>query len=166
MNSPITDVDIRSGRQLARDGNPDASIAFFRDLVAAHPNDPRAHYELACSFDREGREEEAVAPYQRALELGLPEPHLQGLLLGLGSTLRNIGAHADAVALLSDAVARYPNRADLTVFLAFARHSAGDPAGALVTLLELILATPEITLHGYDRAVRYYTDDLRGVDPV
>ncbi len=37
MNSPITDVDIKSGRQLAREGNPDASIAFFRDLVAAHP---------------------------------------------------------------------------------------------------------------------------------
>lgn len=160
-----SEEDIKTGRQLAREGNPDASIAFFRDLVAAHPNDPRAHYELACSFDREGREDEAVAPYKRALELGLPEPNLQGLLLGLGSTLRNVGAHAEAVALLSDAVERYPNHADLTIFLAFARHSAGDPAGALVTLLDLILATPEIELHGYDRAIRYYTDDLRGVDP-
>ncbi len=158
------DDEIAAGRQLARDGNAEASIALFRALVDRSPHDPRAHYELACAFDREGREQEAVAPYKRALELGLPEPYLQGLLLGLGSTLRNVGAYDEAVELLTGAVARYPDYADLRVFLGFALHSAGDHAGALVALLDVILASPAIDLHGYERAVRYYTDELRGVD--
>ncbi len=159
------DDEIAAGRQLARDGDAEASIAFFRALVARDPDDPRTHYELACAFDRDGREEEAVAPYKRALELGLPEPHLQGLLLGLGSTLRNVGAYDEAVEFLTGAVARYPDYADLRIFLGFALHSAGDHAGALIALLDVILANPGIDLHGYERAVRYYTDELRGVAP-
>jgi Flp pilus assembly protein TadD len=161
----LSESDIASARQLARDGDGGGAIARMRELVAAYPDDPRAHYELACAFDREGREEDAVAPYKRALDLGLSEPYLQGLLLGLGSTLRNVGAHDEAVALLTDAVARYPDHADLRVFLAFARHSAGYHAGALVTLLDVILQIPEIDLHGYERASRFYTDELREVAP-
>jgi Flp pilus assembly protein TadD len=152
---------IAAGRQLARDGDGEASIAFFRELVKRYPDDPRAHYELACSFDREGREEEAVAPYKTALDLGLPEPHLQGLMVGLGSTLRNVGAHQESVEFLTRAVERYPDYADLRVFLAFARHSAGDHAGALVEALDVILSTPGVDLHGYDRAIRWYTDEIR-----
>jgi Flp pilus assembly protein TadD len=158
------DDEIAAGRQLARDGDGDASIAYFRELVERHPDDPRAWYELACSFDREGREEEAVAPYKKALALGLTEPHLQGLMVGLGSTLRNVGAFQESVDFLSAAVERYPDHADLRVFLAFAKHSAGDHAGALVEALDVILATPGVDLHGYGRAIRYYTDELR--DPV
>jgi tetratricopeptide (TPR) repeat protein len=153
--------EIVAGRQLARDGDGEASIAFFRALVERHPDDPRAHYELACSFDREGREEEAVAPYKKALELGLPEPHLQGLMVGLGSTLRNVGAYEESVDFLTKAVERYPDYADMRVFLAFAKYSAGDHSGALVEALDVILSTPEIDLHGYDRAIKWYTDELR-----
>jgi len=166
MTEPqLSESEIAASRQFARDGDRDGSIARMRELVAVYPDNPRAQYELACAFDREGREEEAVAPYKRALALGLPEPHLQGLLLGLGSTLRNVGAHDEAVALLEDAVARYPDYPDLSVFLASARHSAGDHAGALATLLDVMLAAPCLDLHGYERAIRYYTDELRGVVP-
>ncbi len=59
-------------------------------------------------------------------------------------------------------MARYPDYPDLRVFLAFARHSAGDRDGALVALLDVILAAPGLDLHGYERAIRYYTDELRG----
>jgi tetratricopeptide (TPR) repeat protein len=154
--------EISAGRLLARDGDGEASIAFFQEFVKRHPDNPRAHYELACSFDREGREEEAVAPYKKALALGLPEPHLQGLMVGLGSTLRNVGAYDESVDFLTRAVERYPDYADLRVFLAFAKYSAGDHAGALVEALDVILSTPGIDLHGYDRAIKWYTDELRG----
>jgi Flp pilus assembly protein TadD len=157
------DEAIASGRELARAGDGAGSIAYFQALVAEHPGSPRAWYELACSFDREGREEAAVAPYKRALALGLAEPQLQGALLGLGSTLRNVGAPDEAVELLTGACERFPDRADLRVFLAFARQSAGDPGAALATLLNLILESPGIDLHGYERAIRYYTDELQGL---
>jgi Flp pilus assembly protein TadD len=163
MESSLED-EIASGRQLARDGDGEASITYFRELVERHPDDPRAWYELACSLDREGWEEDAVAPYRKALELGLPEPHLQGLMVGLGSTLRNVGAYQESVEFLASAVARYPDYADLRVFLAFAKHSAGDHAGALVEVLDVILTAPGVDLHGYDRAIRYYTDELRDPD--
>lgn len=156
--------EIAAGRQLARDGDGEASIAYFREFVERHPDDPRAHYELACSFDREGREEDAVAPYRKALDLGLPEPHLQGLMVGLGSTLRNVGAYQESVEFLAAAVERYPDHADLRVFLAFALYSAGDHAGALVEALDVILTAPGVDLHGYDRAIKWYTDELRDPD--
>ena len=60
----------------------------------------------------------------------------------------------------------FPDRADLKVFLAFSLHSSGESTGALVTLLDLILASPGIELHGYERAARYYTDEVAGrLDP-
>lgn len=154
---------VAAGRELAKAGDGAGSIAHFQGLVTEYPDEPRAWYELACSFDREGREEEAVAPYKRALALGLAEPDLQGALLGLGSTLRNVGAFDEAVQLLTDACERFPERADLRVFLAFARQSAGDGNGALATLLNLILESPGIDVHGYERAIRYYTDELQGL---
>ena len=156
------DDEIAAGHALKRAGDEEGAIRHFQRLVERRPEEPRAHAELAYAYDFAGWEEQAVAPYRRALELGLPEVHLPGHLLGLGSTLRNLGQIEESVRVLHDAVARFPDRADLKVFLAFSLYSAGEPATALVTLLDLILASPGIDLHGYERAARYYTDELAG----
>jgi Flp pilus assembly protein TadD len=158
--------EVAAGRALKRAGDEEGAIQRFQGLVERYPDEPRAHAELAYAYDFAGWEEQAVAPYRRALELGLPETDLPGHLLGLGSTLRNVGRFDESVRVLQEAVARFPDRADLKVFLAFSLHSAGEQTVALVTLLDVILAAPGIELHGYERAARYYTDDLAGrLDP-
>ena len=156
------EAEVATGRALKQAGDEQGAIRHFHRLVARYPDDPLAHAELAYAYDVAGWEEEAVAPYRRALELGLPAHRLPGHLLGLGSTLRNLGRIEESVRVLEDAAARFPDRADLQVFLALSRHSAGDATGALVTLLDLLLASPGVDLHGYERAARSYTDELAG----
>jgi Flp pilus assembly protein TadD len=158
--------EIAAGQVLKRAGDEEGAIRHFERLVERYPNEAHAQAELAYAYDFAGWEEQAVAPYRRALELGLPAADLPGHLLGLGSTLRNVGQTEESVRVLEDAVARFPDRADLKVFLAFSRHSAGDHTSALVTLLDLIFASPAVELHGYERAARFYTDELAGrLDP-
>lgn len=156
------ETEVAAGRALKQAGDEQGAIRHFQRLVERYPDDPLAHAELAYAYDFAGWEEAAVAPYRRALELGLPAHRLPGHLLGLGSTLRNVGQIAESVRVLEDAAARFPDRADLQVFLALSRHSAGDATGALVTLLDLILASPGVDLHGYERAIRCYADELAG----
>src|SRR5688500_1911706 len=106
------EATVEAGRALKQGGDEEGAIRHFQHLVERHPDDPLAHAELAYAYDFAGWEDEAVAPYRRALELGLPEDRLPGHLLGLGSTLRNVGQIEESVRVLEHAHARFPDRAD------------------------------------------------------
>ena len=121
-------------------------------------DDARELFERARAHDREGREAEAVPCYERALALDLDDPERPRALLGLGSTYRNLGRHDDAVRVLEVAVAEYPDRAELRLFLALALRSAGRERDGFRLLGELVVAGSE--LHGYERAAAYYLDHL------
>ncbi len=153
---------VAAGRLLAREGRGEAAIAHFQELVSREPDNPRAHYELACAYDREGREEEALLPYRQAFALGLSGEDLASAYVGLGSTLRNVGQPEEAVRILAEGRKRFPADGAIHVFLALARFSGGDGQAAMVELLDLLLANPAAAnLRGYDRAIRLYTDELR-----
>ena len=86
---------------------------------------------------------------------------MPALLLQYGSTLRNIGRLDDALAVLDDGVARYPDHAALRLFRAFALASAGRDRDALVDVLDLArtrIDAPEI--HRYARSLKGYTREL------
>jgi len=117
-----------------------------------------AAYRVACDHDRHGREAEAIPNYERALALGLPADDRRGALVGLGSSLRNVGRHADAVAVLRDAVREFPDDASLATFLSLALYSSGDPRAAMVTLLDVVLRHAPVA--EYARALSAYRDQL------
>lgn len=118
----------------------------------------RSVLEQAFAHDRAGREEEAIPCYREALALGLADGPRQQALLGLGSSLRNVRRHDEAVATLRDAVAEYPGHAGLRFFLALALRSAGQEREAFRVLGGLVL--DEADLRGYDRAAAFYLDHL------
>lgn len=118
----------------------------------------RAAVEEAFAHDRAGREDEAIPCYERALELGLPDPLRQQALLGLGSSLRNVRRHGDAVKVLAGAVADYPHHGGLRFFLALARWSAGEEREAMRVMGGLAL--DEADLRGYRRAAELYLSEL------
>jgi tetratricopeptide (TPR) repeat protein len=118
----------------------------------------RAAVEEAFAHDRAGREDEAIPSYERALELGLPDPLRQQALLGLGSSLRNVRRHGDAVRVLAAAVAEYPDHGGLRFFLALARWSAGEERDAMREMGALAL--DEADLRGYRRAAELYLSEL------
>jgi predicted Zn-dependent protease len=136
-------------------------------LAAEYPQDAEVQYQTAWAHDLLGLEAEAVPYYEQALALGIAEPHREGLVLGLGSTYRNVGRHADAVALLSEGVRDYPANAALRCFLALAQLSDGQPQVALATALSVVLDTcPDASVERYRRALSWYRDDLLGIaDP-
>ncbi len=123
---------------------------------AAEPG--HAAYLVASDHDRHGRELEAIPNYEEALALGLCDAERQGALLGLGSSLRNVGRNADAVRVLRDAVNAFPEDAALAAFLGLALYSAGDARAAVVALLDLTLRHAPVG--PYSRALTAYRDAL------
>lgn len=152
---------------LRTSGQPAEARPLLFALAAGYPDDAEVQYQTAWVHDLLGLEAEAVPYYERALTLGLPEPDREGLVLGLGSTYRNVGRHADAVATLKMGVRDYPDNDAMRCFLALARLSHGDPDAALATLLTLILDTSQSpSIERFRRALTWYRDDLLGVaDP-
>ena len=117
--------------------------------------------QLAFEADSAGREEEALAHYRRAFELGVPDEKLAEASLGFGSTLRNVGSLDESVRVLSEAVERFPDHRALRVFLAYALWSAGRQADAMRSLVEaLYVGDPPAELERYRRAIKGYADDL------
>ena len=96
-------------------------------------------YQQACAHDRAGEEAAAIPHYERALELGLPLVERRGALVGLGSSLRNVGRYVDAVGVLRSAAAEYPDDAALAAFFALALYSEGHPRDAVRTLLDVAI---------------------------
>ena len=118
----------------------------------------REAVEEAFAHDRAGREAEAIPRYEQALELGLPDALRHQALLGLGSSLRNVRRHADAVRVLEAGVAEYPGHGGLRFFLALARWSAGEERSAMHEMGRLAL--DEADLRGYQRAAALYLAEL------
>jgi tetratricopeptide (TPR) repeat protein len=118
----------------------------------------KAAYESACAHDRRGEEAEAIPDYERALALGLPPEERWQALLGLGSSLRNVGRHEEAVRVLRAAAGEFPEQAALKAFLALALDSHGEGRAALVTLLDVTLRYAPIG--PYARALAQYRDQL------
>lgn len=118
----------------------------------------RQRFDEACDHDRAGREEEAIPCYVEALELGLGDPWRQQALLGLGSSYRNVLRHTEAIAVLSEATADYPDDDALRVFLALALWSGGREREAFELLGRVAVDTAD--LRGYRRAATYYFDHI------
>jgi predicted Zn-dependent protease len=115
----------------------------------------------AYENDREGREREAIKFYDQAWQAGVPEGARRRFIVGYGSTLRNVGRAEDAVAILGEAVAAYPDYPALVAFLALALADAGHPKAALATMLGCALdsAKPGV-FDGYERALGEYHREL------
>ncbi|MGH3130647.1 MAG: tetratricopeptide repeat protein [Gaiellaceae bacterium] len=114
----------------------------------------------ATEHDRAGREAEAIPEYEEALRLGLDDASAAGALLGLGSSLRNVGRADEAVAVLEGACDRYPDHAALRAFRALALASAGRCAEGLGDTL--LLLADRVDLGGYERALLLYAQELCG----
>ena len=153
---------IAEGEALSRAGRGKEAIEHFRRLVERYPDEPRAQFAYAGAFDSAGLEAEALAPYRRAMELELAGEDVPRWYVQFGSTLRNVGEVEEAVRLLSEGRERFPGDAAIRVFLALALHSAGRSGEAVFGLIDLLLSDPKgPDLRGYERATRWYADELR-----
>ncbi len=71
-------------------------------LVAELPDEhPRGAFERACAWDSTGHSDQAVPLYRAALAGGLDDYRRRRATIQLSSSLRNIGAAAEGVELLT-----------------------------------------------------------------
>ncbi|MBL3700629.1 tetratricopeptide repeat protein [Leucobacter luti] len=125
------------------------------------PTDPRGPFELGGAHDSAGDEAAAALHYERAIELGLSGSARAELDIQYGSTLRNLGRHDEAVAVLARHVGDTERDPALgaapEAFLALALHSAGRSDEALAVALEALIPT----VPRYQRSLRGYASALR-----
>lgn len=153
----MTIDDVRALREAGKHAE---HLAAAKAYVAEHPGDVLAQIEAAYGHDRNGFERVAIAYYDEAYRLGVPEALRRRFLVGYGSTLRNVGRIDDAIAILGRAVADDPYP-PFAAFLALALGSAGHHEAALATLLGCALdAARPAAFDGYERALAEYQREL------
>lgn len=132
-------------------------------LVAELPEgDPVGPFEQGSAFDSTGHPDLAVERYRLALQLGLSGQRRRRAVIQLASSLRNLGAAEQSVALLTAELERGSDDGSddlddaVRAFLALALTSVGrDRAAVSVALTAL---APHLTR--YSRSLAAYAGQL------
>lgn len=139
-----------------------ARDAAAADLLAGSPGDARIVYEVAGVHDAAGREAEAVPLYERAIALGLREPHRHRARVQLASSLRALGRLAEARELLRALEHERPESAAVTAFAALTDLDLGSGPAAVAGLIDALLArATDDDARLYRGALIRYAADLR-----
>jgi tetratricopeptide (TPR) repeat protein len=158
-DDPI-ETEIAAGHMLVDAGLTDQALARFRALVERLPRDPRTHFALASALDGAERETEAIPVYAETIRLRPTGELLARAYLGLGSSLANVGRHAEALEVLSGGSRRFPEHAPLRAFLALASARTGKSREAVIELVEDLLAHHD--MGPYTESIRRQLGELRG----
>lgn len=156
----MSDAAIAEARVLRKAQAFDRAEDALRTALALAPDNAVLHYELACTYDPQGKEQEAIPHYDRALALGLAGEDRRGALLGLGSSYRCVERYDDAVCTLRQGIEEFPQAEEFRLFLALALYSAGAHRDAMTVLLHHIAnhsAQPDAVR--FRRAIQFYADN-------
>lgn len=125
------------------------------------PDDARLNYLVACAYDGEGLEHEAVPHYVKAIATGLDGDELRNAHLGLGSTYRAIGRYEEALDTFDRGLEAFPGAPELLVFRAMTLHNLGRSEEAVSQLLKVLVEhTDAESILRYRRALEFYADRL------
>ncbi|HKB56862.1 MAG TPA: tetratricopeptide repeat protein [Lacunisphaera sp.] len=134
----------------------------LQKLDARHPNVAEINHQLAWTCDVLDRAADALPYYEKAIALGLPPNELSGALLGLGSTLRNLGQLERSTEVLRSGKTQFPDNAEFDVFLALTLYQQGRHAEALQRVLNTLCdTTDDPGLTAYQRAIRHAASKLQ-----
>ena len=106
-------------------------------------------------------EREAIPYYHAAIENDLPGADLRQAYLGLGSTYRTLGQYDESKKILLEGISHFPDANEMKIFLAMTLYNLGENHEAVSSLLKVIVeTTSEEEIKNYERAIRFYADDL------
>ena len=152
----------KAGTCLLKEQEPDyESYMQVIFLAEQHPTDLSAQIAAAYACDRAGDEYQALRFYEMAWALGIPSALRFEFLIGLSSTLRNVGRAQESLDWLQKLSKEHPDNAALAAFMALTLHDLGHIELALATMLEAALkAGNGKGLAPYTRALTEYRDEL------
>ena len=137
------------------------ALAILLDLYNQQPDNAKVNYELGCTYDNQGVEDEAIAFYEHAIQCGIDGEDLRGALVGLGSSYRCVERFGDATRILQKGAAAFPDAREFDVFLALARYNMGEHAEAMRLLLAHIAEhSADVETQKYRRSISWYAEHL------
>lgn len=132
----------------------------LQQLLQSEPANSDAHYQLAWTYDAQGKEAQAAPHYELALANGLKEGR-EGAYLGLGSTYRCLGEYEKSRVVFDRAIAEFPNNRALKVFQALTLYNLGQSDKSIEVLLtQLLQTTSDSGIKSYEKALAFYADKL------
>lgn len=160
LSDPVRDVRMRAARALAGDAESSLSprdrtqfAAALAEYIAAerfNADRPESHSNLGNLHATQGRVEDAVEAYRRALAL---DPGFEQAALNLADLQRTIGREVDAEATIRAALQRNPRSAAVhhALGLSLVRQKRG--LDALRALAEAVRIAPDDARFGYVYAI-------------
>ncbi|WJF90160.1 hypothetical protein QS306_00230 [Paraburkholderia bonniea] len=127
---PVADADLEAlALQLSRDQQQDAALKVIGSLASMRPDSVAAQFLHGYLLQLAGLHAEALAPYQRALELNPDHPKLRN---NLASALQVVGESvAVRLQMLESAAQTDPTDVDVLANLMGVRRESGDLPRAL-----------------------------------
>jgi tetratricopeptide (TPR) repeat protein len=114
-------------------------LALIPITASAQADESRAHFNRGVELQRSGDFERARLAYEEALK---QSPKRVDALSNLGLVHLNLGAHAEAIERLSQALSIQPDLHTVRLFLAFAHFRAGQFGAAEREVAQVLAATP------------------------
>lgn len=147
--------------QLKTQGRYQEATALALRQLAAEPEAAMLHFQLACLYDVQGLEQQAIPCYLAALARDLPPAQRREAWLGLGSTYRATGEYPASLRAFDDGLTEFPQANELMLFRAMTLYNLGENKRAVADLLLLLADTSsDPDIRGYQRAIRHYAADL------
>lgn len=138
QDAPSTPPDVLGDREFQRSNYP-AAEAYYREALAAHPEDMRSLSRLALLLTWRGRYDESIDLYERGLKR---EPSSFDLKRGLATAYAWSDRYDQAIALYRRMLQERPGDEGLMYELAQAQAWSGDNAAAKGTLHEIVRKNP------------------------
>ena len=144
--------------------NPDEQLRVVaaQTLADTDPGDPRLIFELASAHDSAGDDHQAIALYDKALGVGLREPHRHRALIQQASNYRNVGDLAAARRILDGLSGQRPDSAAVAAFRALTMLDQGEASAAVANLINVLLShSGDADDEAYRAALHRYVEELR-----
>lgn len=160
-SADLTQEAIQRAIGLRRDSQHTEALAILLDLYNQQPDHAKVNYELGCTYDHQGVEDEAIAFYEHAIQCGIAGEDLRGALAGLGSSYRCVERFGDAARILQKGAAAFPDAREFDVILALTRYNMGEHAEAMRLLLNHIAEnSADAGTQKYRRSIAWYAEHL------
>lgn len=116
-----------------------SELAIWQDVIEKRPANARAHNNVGFALGREGKGNEAIAHFSRAISL---KPDYPDALNNLAAMLDRNGRTDEAVPLYRKVVSLTPNHLDARFNLSLALHRLGNLDEAEQGYLEVLKRSP------------------------
>jgi tetratricopeptide (TPR) repeat protein len=128
-------------------------VTFYSRTLKYAPEDPRLYCQLALSYIRDGRNEEAIELYKKAMEVN---PRYVISYYNLGNRYCAMGEFEEAIKLYEKAILLDPNYAEAYNNLGNAHKAMGRTDKAMIAYKKTIGIDPDNGSAHYNLAILYY----------